>query len=49
VKEDGHLNELNDGGGEPSDPVDDEAKEQTPLCGAIHTHAGGCSDVLEQV
>jgi hypothetical protein len=37
------LNELNDGGGEFADPIDDEAKEEPPLCGAIHTHAEGKS------
>ena len=49
VEEDGHLDELNDGGGEPSDPVDDEAKEEPPLCVTIHAHSEVCCEVLGQV
>lgn len=43
MKKDRYLDELNNARGELADPVDDEAKEQPSLCGAIHTHAEVCS------
>ena len=46
VEEDGDLDELDDGGGEFADPVGEEAEEQPPLCGAVHTHDLVCSLIL---
>ena len=49
MEEDGNLDELDEGRGELSDPVGEEAKHQPSLCEAIHTHAWGVFLHPEQV